>query len=58
MYTLVGGLRGAAEYESLIGREGGGSRGMLAQSTAHIYVLVLIALGNVVYFRTRRKRGI
>ncbi len=58
MYTLVGGLRGAAEYESLIGREGGGSRGMLAQSTAHIYVLLLIALGNVIYFRTRRKRNL
>ena len=55
MYTMVGGLRGAAEYESLIEKTGGASRGMLAQSTAHIYVILLIILGNIAYFRSRRK---
>ena len=55
MYALVGGLRGAAEYERLINRSGGGARGMLAQSTAHIYIVILILLGNWVYFRARRK---
>ncbi len=53
--ALVAGLRGAAEYEKLIDREGGGNRGMLAQSTAHLYVIVLIIIGNVAYFRSRRK---
>ncbi|MFQ6008064.1 MAG: hypothetical protein ACE5K8_03845 [Candidatus Zixiibacteriota bacterium] len=56
MYALVGGLRGAAEYERLINRSGGGARGMLAQSTAHLYVIVLVLLGNLVYFRSRTKR--
>ncbi|MCK4632117.1 MAG: hypothetical protein KAT79_02535 [candidate division Zixibacteria bacterium] len=53
--ALVAGLRGAAEYEKLIDRKGGGNRGMLAQSTAHLYVVVLIIIGNVAYFRSRRK---
>jgi hypothetical protein len=56
MYALVGGLRGAAEYEQLINRSGGGARGMLAQSTAHLYVIALVMLGNLVYFLSRKKR--
>ena len=56
MHSLVAGLRGAAEYERLINRKGGGERGMLAQTTAHLYVIGLVLLGNVIYFRSRRKR--
>jgi len=55
MHAMVGGLRGAAEYESLIGMGGSGARGMLAQTTAHLYVIVLIIVGNVIYFRSRRQ---
>lgn len=56
MHAMIGGLRGAAEYESLLGRDGGGARGMLAQSTAHLYVILLIIIGNAVYYLTGRKR--
>jgi len=57
MKAMVGGLRGAAEYEELEGRKsGGGARGMLAQSAAHLYVILLIVLGNIAYF-TKRRRG-
>ena len=55
MQTMVSGLRGAAEYESLIGHDGGGARGMLAQSSAHLYVILLIVLGNISYFLKKRK---
>ena len=55
MKAMVGGLRGAAEYEKLIGRGGAGSRAMLAQTSMHIYVIVLIIIGNIVYFAGRRK---
>ena len=58
MHAMMGGLRGAAEYEKLIEIDGGGARGMLAQSSAHIYVVLLVVLGNVAYFTSRkRKRG-
>jgi hypothetical protein len=55
MEVMVSGLRGAAEYESLIGRDGGGARGMLAQSSAHLYVILLIVLGNISYFIKKRR---
>jgi len=54
--AMVGGLRGAAEYERLINRVGSGSRGMLAQSFSHFYIIALIIIGNVAYFRSRKKR--
>lgn len=58
MHAMIGGLRGAAEYEELIGIGGGGSRGMMAQSVSHLYVILLIVIGNVIYFRARsKKRG-
>ncbi|MBU8933146.1 MAG: hypothetical protein KOO62_03980 [candidate division Zixibacteria bacterium] len=57
LYAMFGGLRGATEYEQLIGIGGSGKRGMLAQSAAHVYVMVLIIAGNIIYFRTRRRKG-
>jgi hypothetical protein len=57
LYAVVGGLRAAAEYEHLLGSRGGGSRGMLAQSSAHLYVIALVVIGNIIYFRSRRRKG-
>lgn len=57
LYSVVGGLKGAAEYESLIARQGGGTRGMMAQTSAHLYVIVMIIIGNIFYFRNRAKGG-
>ncbi len=57
MHAMVGGLRGAAEYEKLIGIGGSGARGMLAQTGSHLYVILLIIIGNAIYFRQRGKRG-
>lgn len=57
LYAMVGGLRGAAEYEKLIGIGGSGARGMLAQTSSHLYVILLIIIGNVIYFAARRKGG-
>lgn len=56
MHAMVGGLRGAAEYEKLIGIGGSGRRGMLAQTGAHLYVIALILIGNIVYFTGRSKK--
>jgi len=52
---LVGGLKGAAEYEILIQRPGMGVKGMDAQSIAHLMILLLVVLGNVLYFLGKRK---
>ncbi|MDI6839768.1 MAG: hypothetical protein QMD71_02760 [bacterium] len=52
---LIGGLKGAAEYEKLVESSGRGIVGMTAQSVAHIAIIVFILLGNIGYFAIRRK---
>lgn len=53
---LIGGLRGAAEYETLIGQKGSAVAGMDAQSATHIAIVVLVAMCNGFYFWSRRQR--
>jgi hypothetical protein len=51
---LIGGLRGAAEYESLIGQKGKAVAGMDAQSATHVAIIVLVMICNLFYFSMRR----
>ncbi len=51
---LMGGMLGAAEYEQLIGSPSRALRGMSAQTTAHILIIVLIVIGNVVEIARKR----
>ena len=53
---LLGGLSGAAEYETLVGWPGSGQAGMDAQSIVHLLIIALIIIGNVAYFTVRRKK--
>jgi len=55
--SVIGGLRGAAEYENLYGELGKGNRGMPAQTAAHLYLIVLIIIGNIIYFRQKKRQG-
>ena len=52
---LVGGLKGAAEYEKLIDKPEKAILGMKSQSIAHLVIILLVVLGNVAYLLTRRK---
>ena len=45
---LLGGMAGAAEYEKLRNEKGAATRGMGAQSLAHLFVAACIVLGNLV----------
>ena len=47
---LIGGMRGAAEYERLLDLFGNGRRGMDAQSVVHLLIVGLVILGNVALF--------
>ncbi len=51
---LIGGLRGAAEYESLIEQMGKAVAGMDAQSATHVAIIVLVIICNLFYFSMRR----
>lgn len=55
---LLGGMKGGAEYEMLIGRKDWATRGMGAQSLIHLIIILFIVLGNVGYFMGRRKQGV
>lgn len=52
---IAAGLKGASEYESLLGRDGAGARGLLAQSVSQFVIVLLIIAGNV-FERMRRRR--
>ena len=54
---MLTGLKAAAEYEQLLKNPRSGTRGMDAQSAAHALIVVLIVIGNVQIWRTRRARN-
>jgi hypothetical protein len=54
---ILGGMKGAAEYEELTGFRGKGMQYMLSQSFAHVVVVLFIIIGNLAYFLSRRRRG-
>ena len=51
---LIGGLVGAAEYETLVQHPDSATVGMRPQSVTHLVIIVFIALANLMYFLTRR----
>jgi len=53
---LLGGLKGAADYEKLIDTPDNGTKYIFAQSVAHIVIMLFILIGNIAFFVTRKKR--
>lgn len=54
---LIGGLRGAAEYEVLIGKKDKAVAGMDAQSATHFAIILLVILCNVFYLLIRTSKN-
>ncbi|MDZ4722819.1 MAG: hypothetical protein SGI97_02775 [candidate division Zixibacteria bacterium] len=52
---LMGGMTGAAEFEKTLKEPGKASTFLLSQMFGHATVIMLIIIGNVAYFTTRRK---
>jgi hypothetical protein len=53
---LLGGMKGAAEYEILLGQKGTAFTGMDIQSLVHLLIIALVVLGNLGHFLGRRSR--
>ena len=55
---LMGGLKGAAEYEMLLGRqkEGSAVKRMDPQAVTHVIIIAFIILGNIAYFTIKKTR--
>lgn len=52
---LLGGMKGCAEYENLLGRPARATRGMDSQSMIHLLIVAFIIMGNVGYFVGKRR---
>jgi len=50
------GMKGAAEYEKLLGRKDFATKATASLSTSHLLIIVMIILGNVGYISSRRRR--
>lgn len=57
LHGLLGGLKAAAEYELLIDLPGTATAGMDAQSIAHLIIIMFIVLGNINYWRNKKRSG-
>lgn len=54
----LGSLRGAAEYEQLLDAPGDATAVMDAQSAAHLFIVLLIILGNVADFASKKAKEV
>mgnify|MGYP001601542363 FL=1 len=52
---LVGGLGASSQYEALINQRGTATESMKPQTVVHSLIIMLIIIGNVVYFLSRKK---
>ena len=58
MVGLLGGMKGAAEYEQLVGKPALAVTGMGIQSLIHLLLIGLIAIGNLGFFMNNRVKAI
>lgn len=53
MKGILGGLKGAADYEHLLGQPDFAHKGMVSQSWVHVLLILLIVAGNISFMRER-----
>jgi len=56
VFGILGGLKGASEYERLTKREGEATEGMSIQTVAHLVVIAFILIGNIGFFMSKKKK--
>ncbi|MCK4856471.1 MAG: hypothetical protein KAT58_00720 [candidate division Zixibacteria bacterium] len=56
IFGLMGGMKGAAEYEQLVDKPGPAKEAMKMQVFAHIVIIVFIGMANIGFFLGRRSR--
>jgi hypothetical protein len=57
LFGIIPGIKGAAEYESLIKQPGKGMEQAAYQVVAHSVIILFIILSNVAYFATRKNKS-
>ena len=54
---MINGIAGAAEYEQLIKKPDQGQLAMAGVTAVHLLMVLLVVIGNIAYFVTRRHAG-
>jgi hypothetical protein len=54
---ILGGMKGGAEFERLVGHKARATMSMTSQTMAHIFVMLFIVIGNLAFFATAGKSG-
>ena len=57
MTGMLGGMKGAADYEQLVHHPGAATKGMDAQSLVHLFIILSVVAGNIIFFIEKKKRG-
>ncbi|MCP4567895.1 MAG: hypothetical protein GY841_09985 [FCB group bacterium] len=58
MTGLLGGMKGAAEYELLVDKPALAVKGMSAQSLVHLFIIFSVVAGNIIFLvEKKRRRG-
>jgi len=57
IFGIIGGMKGAAEYERLCKNPGTATEAMKVQVFAHIVIIIFIIIGNLAYFLGRRENA-
>ncbi|MCD6161641.1 MAG: hypothetical protein J7K40_04410 [candidate division Zixibacteria bacterium] len=57
MTGMLGGMKGAAEYEMLVKEIGFASKGMTAQSLVHLFIILSVIAGNIIFLIEKSGRG-
>lgn len=57
LFGIIPGVKGAAEYEELVGYPGAGKAQMAYQVIAHSVILLFIIISNIAFFATRKRKG-
>ena len=55
MTGMLGGMKGAADYERLVQQPGTATKGMAAQSLVHLFIILSVIAGNIIYFVEKKK---
>ena len=51
---MLGGMKGAAEYENLVHKPAAATLGMNAQSMVHLFIIFSVLAGNIIFFLDKR----
>ncbi len=57
LFGIIPGVKGAAEYEELVGYPGEGKAQMAYQVIAHGVIILFIIISNIAFFTTKKRRG-